>query len=173
MWGRRCCKFFRTEESADLFPIELWPGGQPSPHLRRRLRTGTARLRLGTASAGPTHYSISVGAIRRIVLVCMSPAKGPRAHLPIVGGVWRALCWPAEWHGHLARGRAQGTWARRPCHLRHRQSGDAPRARRFPRNRLPGVGRLDTTLERKIHFADGHHPKRRAGRRRGASPDCR
>ena len=29
-----------------------------------------------------------------------------QARLPIVGGVWRALCWPAEWHGHLARGRA-------------------------------------------------------------------
>ena len=56
------------------------------------------------------------------------------------------------WHGHLARGfvSSRRTWARCPCHLRHRQSADVPaappvRARRRLASGSPIVrGRSDT-----------------------------
>jgi hypothetical protein len=40
--------------AADRISIELWPGDQPPP-----------RLRLGTASAGPTLHSVIAGIIRK------------------------------------------------------------------------------------------------------------
>ena len=64
----------------------------------------TDAARDGCATFGPT-FGISAKREMRLSGSERCPHL-KEAHLPIVGDVWRALCRPAEWHGHLARGRA-------------------------------------------------------------------
>ena len=69
------------------------------------------------------------------------------AHLPIDGGVWRALCWPAERHGRparrslgrrpgLARGRAPGNMGETPMPLAPPSIGSCDPSAVFSRSGL-------------------------------------
>ena len=79
---------------------------------------------------------------------CPGCKARPRAHLPVVGGVWRALCWPAEWHGHPAHGSA-------PRHMGETGLRPSASAGRLPKPLAPpSIGRCALRPRQRVNGID-------------------
>ena len=101
------------------------------------------------------------------------PAQLERAHLPIVGGVWRALCWPAEWHGHLARGRAPRHMGETPMPLAPPSIGRCAQletAADISLEKLAAAIEYPGSTLKRQHFSRGHERQRVDPTRAACSP---